>query len=341
MEDLLCDEVWLSSPEIPEHFHEPGECIVDGDVGSFNVMTKEESEQALIMCLQKELSYVPKPQYVEYLHSNGLVLARFGAVVWLIKSRARLNLSVGTVFSAVNYLDRFMSMSHSHSWKCWMIELLSVACLSIASKFNETSTPPFHEIQMEGLEHSFRSNTIQWMELALMNALQWRLNCTTTYSYVELMISNSICNKSHKELTNQVTKTLLAAQLDLKLLEYPPSVIAASAVHDVISSSCGVVHLHNISNLLNQHQKDGFAECHMIMQAWLADPFFSTLINASDDDEYSCYCPSSPVTVLFKEPINVNDCQVDLSLFKMSAGSDLTDLESNGKKRKREEEEEE
>lgn len=33
-------------------------------------------------------------------------------------------------------------------WHHWMVELLSVACLSVASKFNETDVPSLDEIQV-------------------------------------------------------------------------------------------------------------------------------------------------------------------------------------------------
>lgn len=100
-------------------------------------------------------------------------------LISIFQSRSRLNLSLETVFSAANYLDRFISMNQWHvrnnefwnsfflcsfsnyfwtenfllkytwqGWKYWMVELLSVACLSVASKFTESFTPSFDEIQV-------------------------------------------------------------------------------------------------------------------------------------------------------------------------------------------------
>ncbi|XVE96911.1 hypothetical protein REPUB_Repub02eG0264600 [Reevesia pubescens] len=337
MENLLCDEVWLSSPGTPDHqlSHEREHCILKGYADAFYT-SKEDSKQALIICLEKEFSYMPEPGYLDYLQSNNLVFARFRAVQWLIKTCTRLNLSIGTVFNAANYLDRFLSMSQCHGWKHWMVELLSVACLSIASKFNETSLPSLYDLQMEDLEHSFQSNTIQQMELILLQALKWRLGSTTMYSYIELITSNIIydlnCNLQ-KELLNQVNKTLLKAILDFKLLHYPPSIVAISALwcslEELIPSSYNV-HLTNIMNLINQDQEDDIIECRGIMKAWLVvDPFYSLKVC----DELH---PSSPVTVLFMERIDINDCQVDLSLFRIP-GSNVNIPESSGTKRKRQE----
>ncbi|XWS67104.1 hypothetical protein CRYUN_Cryun05aG0258200 [Craigia yunnanensis] len=81
---------------------------------------EEDSEWALVICLEKEFSYMPEPGYLDYLQPNNLVLAKFRAVQWLIEG-----------------------------WKHWMIELLCIACLSIASKFNEISLPSLDELQME------------------------------------------------------------------------------------------------------------------------------------------------------------------------------------------------
>lgn len=121
-----------------------------------------------------------------------------------------------------------------------MVELLSVACLSIASKFSETCTPSLHEIQvtflllvvvgvlllryvidwllllwlkMENLDHSFHPSTIQQMELKLLEALGWRLGSTTAYSYVELLMwsTDTLKPHFHEEFITRVTELLLGA----------------------------------------------------------------------------------------------------------------------------------
>lgn len=92
-ESLLCDELWLSdsatddcySDQKPKKCNilESWECECDGT--SF-YKTKEECEEATIICLDKELSYMPEPGYVEYLvQSNNLLHFRFRAIQWLIK----------------------------------------------------------------------------------------------------------------------------------------------------------------------------------------------------------------------------------------------------------------
>ncbi|KAI9152807.1 hypothetical protein LWI28_001509 [Acer negundo] len=344
MESLLCDEVWLSSPD-----QTAVACFDDDDdhrePQNWRRSTgdKEECYEATIMCLHKELSYMPQPGYFDYLLSNNnLMHSRSKAIQWLLKSRSRLNLSFETVFNAANYLDRFLSINPCHGWRHWMIELLSVACLSVASKFIETSAPSLHEIQMDDLDYSFQSNTIKRMELALLQTLGWRLACITTYSYVELLISNLDSTNSQllDELTSRVTKLLLGSMLDVKLLKYRPSVVAVSALwctldEQLIPSSYS--HIAYITRPFNQNQKDDVVKCHRIMKSRRVDIDPLSKLRVVLYERQPSYWPSSPVTVLLRERIDIYDCQVDLSIFNNkiipAAGSNIN-LESCKKRKK-------
>ncbi|KAF5747569.1 putative cyclin d [Tripterygium wilfordii] len=308
MDSLLCDENWLSIPD--------DQCQQSNHIQGLEKhsdLSNEKVSEALKICLEKESSYVPKAGYARQLQSdNDFLSARFRAVHWLIKSCIRMNLPYGIAFSAVNYLDRFMSVNDlcKMEWNCQMVKLLSVACLSVASKFTEMSVPPFREIQMEGLDHSFETSTIQRMELSLLQELGWHMNSTTPYSYVEIMlptldIGSSLTSQLHKDqLTNRVTELLLGALLDLKLMEYQPSILAVSALwcslEEYTPSNSNIHHLNNFTKLFNQDQKDDLVKCHSIMERCEA-----------------YHCPSSPVTVLLKEQINIpDDCIFDLTIRK-------------------------
>lgn len=49
---------------------------------------------------------------------------------------------------AVNYLDRFLSLYQLPEGKSWTTQLLSVACLSLAAKMEETYVPPSLDLQV-------------------------------------------------------------------------------------------------------------------------------------------------------------------------------------------------
>lgn len=79
MESLLCDETWLYSPVTTFKDY-----IVESHCASFG-MSKEDNEQALSICLEEEVIYIPQPNYIEYLWSNNLIISRFKSIQWFIK----------------------------------------------------------------------------------------------------------------------------------------------------------------------------------------------------------------------------------------------------------------
>ncbi|KAK1377531.1 Cyclin N-terminal domain-containing protein [Heracleum sosnowskyi] len=325
MDSLFCNEehVWLMmSPAaaVPDQTHTSFNTCIN-NVTSFYT-TKQDLEEAFELYREKEQMYMPQLGYVDLLDSDCFISScRRKAIHWLIQTRRRLNLSPETVSNAVNYLDRFISLNKCHCWKYWTVALLSVACVSIASKFGETSPPALHDIQGEGLDYTFHPKLIQEMELKLLQTIQWRLNCKTPYSYVELMIRDiDFLMKPLlvDDLLTRLTDFLLFALcLDHKLLEFRPSVISLCVLRCIpeklISSTYYSVLTHFV-NLIPQDQLENLLECHKVVDNRLADDLYDIL---SSDKPYGS---SSPVTVLNMAPLVERcDLQVDesLCLFKM------------------------
>ncbi|OEL26727.1 putative cyclin-D7-1 [Dichanthelium oligosanthes] len=80
---------------------------------------------------------------------HGVAAARSRGVHYIIYAFGRLGLSAATAFNAVNYLDRFLFINCHLRWEAWMVELVSVACLSVACKLEEVDAPPsLHHLQV-------------------------------------------------------------------------------------------------------------------------------------------------------------------------------------------------
>ncbi|XP_029128243.1 putative cyclin-D7-1 [Cajanus cajan] len=252
MDNLLCEEVWLSRSD--NTFKEVGEPIA-----LKSSYENEDFQEVFSMCLEKEC-------------------------------RSRFNLSFGTVFLAINYLDRFVSICQCNAWEYWMLELLSITCLLIALKFNEMSALSLNEIQVEGLHYSFQSNVILKMELILLKALGWRLNSMTSYSFVEMLHVDFFEPFLYEKFISRVTDLLLQATLDQKMLEFRPSIVGISALWctlDQLFPSTSDTYITYIMRLLNQSQKDDIIKCHKLMET-----------QTSLWCENHHYCPLSPTTVL-------------------------------------------
>lgn len=89
-----------------------------------------------------------------------------------------------------------------------MVELVAVTSLSIASKFNEVTTPLLEELEMEGLSHMFHVNTVLQMELIILKALEWRVNSVTSYSFSQTLVSRIGVVGEHM-MMNRITNHLM------------------------------------------------------------------------------------------------------------------------------------
>ncbi|GMQ11099.1 hypothetical protein CsSME_00053865 [Camellia sinensis var. sinensis] len=83
------------------------------------------------------------------------------------------------------HFDRFLSRRAIDSDKWWAMQLLSVACLSLAAKMEEYRVPSPSEFQ---LECDFESKVIQRMELLILNTLKWRMSSVAPFAFIHYFI---------------------------------------------------------------------------------------------------------------------------------------------------------
>ena len=71
----------------------------------------------------------------------------------------------------------------------WPLQLLSVACLSLAAKMEEPQVPLLRDLQLFKPACIFEPKTVQKMELWVMANLNWRLRSVTPFDYLDYFIS--------------------------------------------------------------------------------------------------------------------------------------------------------
>ncbi|PUZ45908.1 hypothetical protein GQ55_8G262200 [Panicum hallii var. hallii] len=269
--------------------HQPPEIVVGGDhhqeQQQRQLLAAEEEEAAVRYMVARQGCYAPsRGCYLHHLLSSagghgGVAAARSRGVHYIIYVINKLGLAASTAFNAVNYLDRFLSINCHLRWdESWMVELVSVACLSVACKLDEVNIPSLHHLQMEEvLGHSFRSATVRDMELTLLKALQWRLACVTPFSFLHYLIIPPPSSASAARCTRLLLRSLAEPSL---LLRFDPSVIAASAIRccvglhhhhqqDYSSSSDAISRLLLLIRPADCPTKDDDDECFKMMQALL------------------------------------------------------------------------
>ncbi|KAK4777390.1 hypothetical protein SAY87_017577 [Trapa incisa] len=144
-----------------------------------------------------------------------------------------------SLYLAVNYLDRFLSSQRLQKPKPWVLHLLATSCVSLAAKMQKTeSCMPCLQLE-EGF--IFDAQTIQRMEMLILGALKWRMRSITPFSFLPFFLSLFKLEEdpeSRQALKARASEIILKAQNDVKLIEFRPSEIAASALlsasHDLL-----------------------------------------------------------------------------------------------------------
>ncbi|KAJ6379166.1 hypothetical protein OIU76_015892 [Salix suchowensis] len=133
-------------------------------------------------------------------------------------------------YLAVNYLDRFLSSHGIPQPKPWLFRLLAVACVSLAAKMKEAEFC-ISDIQGDG-GFVFDAKTIQKMEVLILGALNWRMRSVTPFSFISFFISlfKPEDPPLKQALKARASEIIFKAQNDINLLEFKPSLIAASAL---------------------------------------------------------------------------------------------------------------
>ncbi|CAK9255004.1 unnamed protein product [Sphagnum jensenii] len=191
-----------------------------------------EDDEAISMLMHKEARSMPEADYLGTFLSHHLhVEARQNAIRWMLKVQEYHNFGPLTVALSVNYMDRFLSRHHLPQSKPWMFQLLSVACISLAAKMEETEVPILLDLQVQDdVEQIFEAHTIQRMELLVLSTLEWRMSTVTPFSYIDYYFHKlGISNTLLRALLSRVSEIILATARDIRFLIYLPSVVAAAA----------------------------------------------------------------------------------------------------------------
>ncbi|KAG6473271.1 cyclin-D1-1-like isoform X1 [Zingiber officinale] len=163
--------------------------------------------------------------------------ARRDAVDWILKVRACYRFRPLTAYLAVIYVDRFLA-SHRLQQNGWALQLLSVACLSLGAKMEETLVPTLLDLQVEDAKFIFEPRTVLRMELLVLTALDWQLQTVSPFSFVDFFACKiDSSGKRARVLASKATQIILAAMREIDTASHSPSALAAAAVICVINET--------------------------------------------------------------------------------------------------------
>ncbi|KAL3845139.1 hypothetical protein ACJIZ3_002542 [Penstemon smallii] len=231
------------------------------------------SEECIGWMLERERKHLPKNDYISRFTNGELdVSLRREALDSMFKACAFYNFGELSLYTAVSYFDRFLSVyklpaiSVERGDKTWAIQLVSVACLSLAAKIEEVNVPSTVDLQAGEPKYLFEAKTIQRMEIVVLNYLKWNIKAYTPFSFIDYYLrkmnngefpSGNLINKSVQIILN-TTKVI-------DFLEFRPSEIAA-AVAIYVSGEIQAIHIDKALSSLVGVEKERVVKCIELIQ---------------------------------------------------------------------------
>ncbi|GMI68703.1 hypothetical protein HRI_000539600 [Hibiscus trionum] len=194
-----------------------------------------QSDDRIKEMVEKEVEHLPEDDYLKRLRSGDLNLSvRREALDWILKASAYYRFGPLSLCLSINYLDRFLSVYDLPRGQAWTVQLLAVACLSIAAKMEETKVPLPVDLQVGEPKFVFEAKTIYRMEILVLSTLKWKMQAITPCSFIDYFLFR-ICNDQHPSPSSicRSLQMILNTIKGIDFLEFRPSEIAAAVAISV------------------------------------------------------------------------------------------------------------
>nr|XP_010926357.1 cyclin-D4-1 isoform X2 [Elaeis guineensis] len=255
-----------------------------------------QSEECIALLVEKELEHMPRKDYAKRLQNGDLdISVRRDAIDWIGKEG-----------------------------KAWMTQLLTVACLSLAAKIEETEVPLSLDLQVGEAKYVFEAKTIQRMELLVLSTLKWRMQAVTPFSFIDYFLQKfNDGNSPTNSVVSRSVELILSSVRGTGFLGFRPSEIAAA----VAFSALGEIQTVGIKNTLScciHVDKERVLRCNEVIQRM-------TLMEKESSQSVSLSVSSVP-----HSPIGVLDAaSLSYKRDDITVGSDANSNESTPAAKKR------
>ncbi|XP_075480074.1 cyclin-D5-1-like [Primulina tabacum] len=188
-----------------------------------SIMEGVEDEDYIQTLLDRELASggIQVPEGGDWI-----LQGRLGGIHYILEKREFLGLRFRTAYLSAAYLDGFLSRKPIAAEKPWTIKLLSMACLSLAAKMEESTVIPLSGFRWK--DFNFESRHVLRMELLVLNTLDWRTALVTPLEFIHFFVKKLYGNSSRNGVS-RIVELILHATRNEKIMCHKPSVIGASA----------------------------------------------------------------------------------------------------------------
>ncbi|XP_006657972.1 cyclin-D2-2-like [Oryza brachyantha] len=251
-----------------------------------------DSDEFVAFLVEKEMDHLPQSGYLEKLELGGLESSwRKDAIDWICKVHSYYNFGPLSLYLSVNYLDRFLSSFDLPHDKSWMQQFLSVSCLSLAMKMEETVVPPPVDLQVYDAK-CMDARSIKRMELIVMKALNWRMQAVTPFSFISYFLYKFNEGKPPSyTLASWCAELTVGTLKDSRFLSFRPSEIAAAVVLAVLVENRFLVFSSALAASEIPVNKEMVMRCYELMLE-------KALVKKMGNSNVGSSVPCSPNTVL-------------------------------------------
>lgn len=263
------------------------------------------SEECIVLMVEGESDHLPRDDYLIRLRNGDLDLKiRREAIDWIGKVQAHYNFGPLCAYLSVNYMDRFLSAYELPRGKAWMMQLLAVACLSLAAKVEETDVPLCLDLQVCESKFVFEAKTIQRMELLVLSTLKWRMQPITPFSLIDNFLWR--INHDQRPPKSSITRSIeLISNTNkgIDFLEFRPSEIAAAVAMSVLRETQTAFDIDKAISCFIQHvKKERVLKCFQMIKDVSSSASIPSCISGIVKVGNSSSLPSAP-----RSPIGVLD----------------------------------
>ncbi|KAJ7959164.1 Cyclin [Quillaja saponaria] len=176
---------------------------------------------------ETEASKRPTTHFMEKIQKDINASMRAVLIDWLVEVAEEYRLLPDTLFLTVNYIDRYLS---SNTMIRQRLQLLGVACVMIAAKYEEIRAPLVEEF-CSITDNTYSREEVLQMESAVLNYLKFEMTAPTARCFLRrfVCVAQGTCKVPSMQLeclTNYLAELSL---LDYSMLRFTQSLIAASA----------------------------------------------------------------------------------------------------------------
>ncbi|XP_061352628.1 cyclin-A1-1-like [Gastrolobium bilobum] len=170
----------------------------------------------------------PSADFMEKIQKDINPSMRAILIDWLVEVAEEYRLVPDTLYLTVNYIDRYLSGNVMNRQR---LQLLGVASMMIASKYEEICAPQVEEFCYITDNTYFKDEVLQ-MESTVLNFLKFEMTAPTIKCFLRRFVRaaqgvDEVPSLQLECLTNYIAELSL---LEYSMLCYAPSLIAASAI---------------------------------------------------------------------------------------------------------------